>query len=173
MRPLYDDKLSARGVTDSAQRILNLIPMRSGDRGLHVVDEDSFVMLALWSLLRWERKVGLVALECLRVGLEALSRRLDQLLTAKADEHPVAASPSGIVLLKTGEPYEHWDFHKVLEPLLREAEDEALAMKHDYVGSEHLLLAVIKLARTDLAQVLESHSVTCDRVRATILDILG
>ena len=56
MGSLYDEKLSARHVTDSAQRILNLIPLRSGDRGLHVVDDDSFVMLALWSLLRWERR---------------------------------------------------------------------------------------------------------------------
>lgn len=173
MRSLYDEKLSARHVTDSAQRILNLIPLRSGDRGLHVVDGDSFVMLALWSLLRWERKVGLVALECLHVDIEALSRRVDVLLTAKAEENPVASSQGILVLRKTGQPYKHWDFHELLEPLLGQAEHEALALNHDYVGSEHLLLAAVKLASPALSQVLVDHDVTYDRTRESVLEILN
>src|SRR5688572_388867 len=105
MRHLYDEKLNARRVTDSAQRILNLIPFRSGDRGLHVVDDESFVMLALWSLLRWERKIGLCALEHLSIDIDAFSRGLDELLNSKAEENPVVASRGGLVLEKTREPY--------------------------------------------------------------------
>jgi hypothetical protein len=52
------DKWNVRHITDSAQRILEQIPTRASDRGLHVVDSGSIVMLALWSLLCWERKIG-------------------------------------------------------------------------------------------------------------------
>ena len=47
-----------RRITDSAQNILKHIPSRAAERGLHVVDDASIVMLALWSLLLWERKMG-------------------------------------------------------------------------------------------------------------------
>ena len=47
-----------RRITDSAQNILKQIPSRAAERGLHVVDDASIVMLALWSLLLWERKMG-------------------------------------------------------------------------------------------------------------------
>ena len=52
-----------RRITDEARHILEQIPSRAADRGLHVVDGTSIVMLALWSVLLWERKVGLVAPE--------------------------------------------------------------------------------------------------------------
>jgi ATP-dependent Clp protease ATP-binding subunit ClpA len=173
MRPLYAEKLSARHVTESAQRILHLIPLRSGDRGLHVVDEESFVMVALWSLVRWERKVGLVALERLDIDIDSVSRRLDELLSAKAENNPVVSSEGGLMVEKTREPYKHWDFDELLEPLLRQAEHEAFALKHSYIGSEHLLLATIKLASPNLAQVLQAHDVTYERVRDSVVDILA
>ena len=44
---------SQRRVTYSAQKILKQIPSRAAERGLHVVDDASIVMLALWSLLLW------------------------------------------------------------------------------------------------------------------------
>ena len=72
------------------QRILNQIPSRASDRGLHVVDGSSIVAMALWSLLLWERKVSRVAFE--RIGVDAfgLARDLDHLLTEHAEAHPVA-----------------------------------------------------------------------------------
>jgi len=170
---LTDPKLSARHVTDSAQRILNLIPSRSRDRGLDFVDNDSIILLALWSLLRWERKVGLVSLEHIGTDTESLSRHLDELLTAKAEENPVGARNGVLILKKTGEPYKEPDFSALLEPLLGQAEHEAMALGHNYIGSEHILLAVIKLANRQLTEVFERHGLSYERIRSSAVDVLG
>ncbi len=170
--PLYDPALSERHVADSAQKILLLTRARSGDRGLHVVDPDSFVMLALWSLVRWERKVGLLALERMAVDLDNLTRDLNHLLDQKATEDPVSALGGSLVLKSTRQPYEGWEFHAVLEPLLAQAEHEAHALGHKYVGSEHLLLAMLTLADPSLGGLLQSYAVTHERVKQTVLSLL-
>ena len=49
-------------------------------------------------------------------------------------------------MAKTGLPYEGWDFEELAEPLLQRAELEAKELGHGWMGSEHLVLAIIKVA---------------------------
>ncbi len=170
---MIDLKWSNRHITDSAQRILRQIPSRCGDRGLHVVDSASIVMMTLWSLLLWESKVGRIALEQTGVDRYDLARDLDRLLDEKADENPVAVDRHGaLVLVKTGEPYRHWDFDALLEPLLQQAEHEARALGHKYVGSEHLVLAIIRIADPTLTKVLQKHSISHKKVQDAVKELL-
>jgi ATP-dependent Clp protease ATP-binding subunit ClpA len=168
------EKWSARHITDATSCILEQIPARASDRGLHVVDESSIVMMALWSLLLWERKVGRVALEQMGVDPFDLARAVDRLLDEKADEHPLAydAERQQAILVKTGELYQGWNFDTLLEPLLQRAEHEALALGHNYLGSEHLLLAVVRLACPLLGGVLRQHTIDHARVKEAILGVL-
>jgi hypothetical protein len=62
-------------------------------------------------------------------------------------------------LVKTGEPYELWDSQALLEPLLQQAEHEALELYHNYVGSEHLVLAITRMATSSLATLLDQFGV--------------
>jgi ATP-dependent Clp protease ATP-binding subunit ClpA len=171
---MADPSWSARHITDSAQRILKQVPSRASDRGLFVVDGSSVVMMTLWSLLLWERKVGRAALEWMGVDPFDLARGLGPLLEEKARQHPVAfdSQLGAPVFAKTGEPYRGWDFAATLEPLLQQAEHEALGLGHNWVGSEHLLLAIIRLADQELAGLLQKHSVTHERVREAVLQLL-
>jgi ATP-dependent Clp protease ATP-binding subunit ClpA len=168
------EKWSARHITDATQRILEQIPARASDRGLHVVDASSIVMMALWSLLLWERKVGRVALQCMGVDSFDLACAVDRLLDAKAAEHQVVydIKRQQGVLLKTGEPYQCSEFDALLESLLQRAEHEALALGHNYVGSEHLLLAVVRQACPLLSEVLLQREVDHARVREAVLSVL-
>src|SRR5262249_12847121 len=150
-----------RRITDSAQRILKQIPSRASDRGLHVVDGVSIVMLALWSVLLWERKVGLIALERSGADRFDLVRGLERLLEEKAAEHPVAYDTQRgvLVLVKTGLLYDGSDFEALLDPLLRQAEHEANELGHNYVGSEHLVLAIVHRADPTLTALLQQHGI--------------
>lgn len=173
---MLDPTLSARHVTDSAQRILNQIPARAGDRSLFILDNATFVTMALWSLLRWERKVGLVTLERMGTDLDSLTHCLDRSLTQNAQQNQVAVNRQGVLVrVKTDEPYKYWDwdFRALLEPLLTQAEHEALAMHHDYVGSEHLLLAIVQMADAELTEILKRHGVTYGGAKTAVLDVLG
>src|SRR5258707_1596196 len=53
------------------------------------------------------------------------------------------------------------------------AVDEARLLQHNYVGSEHLLLGLIREGQGIAAGVLESLGVKLERVRMTVLEVLG
>jgi ATP-dependent Clp protease ATP-binding subunit ClpA len=171
---MFNEKWSARHITDSAQRILEQVPSRATDRGLHVVDQSSINLLVLWSLLLWERKVGRVALEKVGIDPFELARSIDHLLTEKADEHPVAFDPQRriLFLVKTGAAYHRWDFEAVVEPLLQYAEHEALELGHNYVGSEHLVLAMARGFDPQLLALLQQNGVSHERLREMVVKLL-
>ena len=53
------------------------------------------------------------------------------------------------------------------------AQDEARALGHDYVGTEHLLLGLLREEAGIAARVLESFDITVEEVRAQVARIVG
>jgi len=53
------------------------------------------------------------------------------------------------------------------------AQDEARELKHNYIGTEHLLLGLLREEEGVAARVLESLRVTIDEVRAQVARIVG
>ena len=53
------------------------------------------------------------------------------------------------------------------------AEDEARALKHNYIGTEHVLLGLLREEEGDAAHVLASFDITADNVRAQVLQLIG
>jgi ATP-dependent Clp protease ATP-binding subunit ClpC len=53
------------------------------------------------------------------------------------------------------------------------AQDEARGLGHDYVGTEHLLLGLVREEAGGAARVLASLGVTPDAVREQVVEILG
>jgi ATP-dependent Clp protease ATP-binding subunit ClpC len=53
------------------------------------------------------------------------------------------------------------------------AQDEARALKHNYIGTEHLLLGLLREREGLAARALESLDVTVDEVRAHVARIVG
>jgi len=53
------------------------------------------------------------------------------------------------------------------------ANDEAIALRHEYVGTEHYLLAIARMRGTVAAQVLKGYGVTPDEVQAAIRRIVN
>ena len=53
------------------------------------------------------------------------------------------------------------------------AQDEARALKHNYIGTEHLLLGILREDEGQAARVLGSLDITVEGVRAQIARIVG
>src|SRR4051794_38617412 len=53
------------------------------------------------------------------------------------------------------------------------AQDEARALKHNYIGTEHILLGLLREEEGLAARVLESLDITVQEVRAQVARILG
>src|SRR5436190_1754937 len=94
------ESLSARHFTDAAQRIISHIAERALDRGMVFgeLNEATAGMLMLLSLLRWERKVGLAALEGMGVATDALARELDAAIDEEGRAERRAGGPQFTVL---------------------------------------------------------------------------
>jgi hypothetical protein len=112
-------------------------------------------------------KVGLIALERLGVDIDALARDVDRGLSEACADHgrPIGPPESGrrVVVVDGETP---------LQPLLLAAENEALGLGHNWVGSEHLLLAIVRLASPQLGELLSRHGVLYDRLRQSIVAVL-
>jgi ATP-dependent Clp protease ATP-binding subunit ClpC len=53
------------------------------------------------------------------------------------------------------------------------AHDEARALDHNYIGTEHLLLGLLREEEGIAARVLESLAITLEEVRAQVLRVVG
>ena len=53
------------------------------------------------------------------------------------------------------------------------AQDEARRLKHNYIGTEHLLLGLLRDEEGMAARVLESLEITADQVRAEVARVVG
>jgi ATP-dependent Clp protease ATP-binding subunit ClpC len=53
------------------------------------------------------------------------------------------------------------------------AHDEARALKHNYIGTEHILLGLLREEEGVAARVLESLDITVEEVRARVARIVG
>jgi hypothetical protein len=53
------------------------------------------------------------------------------------------------------------------------AQEEARTLKHDYIGTEHILLGLLREEDGLAARVLESLDITAERVRAQVVRIVG
>ncbi|RKX48330.1 MAG: hypothetical protein DRP32_07400, partial [Thermotogae bacterium] len=53
------------------------------------------------------------------------------------------------------------------------AQDEARSLGHPYVGTEHLLLAILKIDRGAIIQIMKKYSITYDRVLREVMTMVG
>jgi ATP-dependent Clp protease ATP-binding subunit ClpA len=134
-------------------------------------DQATAGMLALLSILRWERKVGRAALEHLGIDNDRLARALDD---AIAEEGRQAQRPSGLEVrvLPSGQKALVVDTHTPVLQLLDQSEHEAIGLGHEWVGTEHLLLAAVRLGCPRLQELLRAFAVSIEGVRQAILDVL-
>jgi hypothetical protein len=183
-------------------QLVEQVPFRLAARPSLVPNESSVDALSLWTLLRWERTFLLRALEDMDVDVCALAYDVDELLDEMcrpAGDHPTAASdgqsenhflvweeygptfPAG----RTGQSPSYFpaapnpslvvqaDLRRHMAALLDRAGRESRAMQHGFLGTEHLLLAILSGADARLSSILSSHGVTHERVKAAVMDLLN
>jgi len=110
----------------------------------------------LLGLLRGEEGVAATALKTLGVSLEATRQRVEEII-GEGREMP----PGHIPFTPRAK--------KALELSLR----EALQLGHNYIGTEHILLGLIREDEGVAAQVLKELGADLDRVRQTVIQLLS
>jgi ATP-dependent Clp protease ATP-binding subunit ClpC len=110
----------------------------------------------LLGLIREGEGVASRALESMSISLDAARRRVEEIIgqgqTAPAGHIPFTPRAK-----------------KVLELALR----EALQLGHNYIGTEHILLGLLREGEGVGAQVLQELGADLDRVRQTVIQLLS
>ncbi len=69
-------------------------------------------------------------------------------------------------------PYSPEQFTPATQKILAQAENEARALNHNYIGTEHLLIALLTEQESIAAHVLQAFAITADRVRKALIYIM-
>jgi ATP-dependent Clp protease ATP-binding subunit ClpC len=64
-------------------------------------------------------------------------------------------------------------FTEVARQVVVLGQDEARALGHNYIGTEHILLGLLRVEEGLAARVLESLDVTVEKARAQVVRIVG
>ena len=89
--PSFDELYTRRCVADLIL-VMEQVPVRAAARSPMSLDESSVAMVALWTLLRWERTFLLILLEDLGAAKVALTDDLIARLETLVNENTVTGS---------------------------------------------------------------------------------
>ena len=131
----------------------------------------------LLGLIHEGEGVAARVLESLNISLEATRQRVEEIIGrgqgGPYDHLPFTPSAKKALERVQGAPTGHIPFtpraKKVLELSLREARQ----LGHDYIGTEHILLGLIREGDGVAAQVLQQFGADLNRVRQTVIQFLS
>ncbi|MEA1950031.1 MAG: Clp protease N-terminal domain-containing protein [Planctomycetota bacterium] len=156
------EELERRQCTKGLIQIIDQLPARFAVRSPIIIDDDSLLAVALWTMLRWERTPLMVGLEDMGVDVWALTREVDTLLDGRRRTGNRLLMMNVVVHQSPAMLDQH------INRLLDKVQVESHTLGHDYLGAEHLLLAIIANADLGLFALLSRCGVTKERVTALV-----
>ena len=143
--------------TERAQKVIVLAQEEAKKRQENVVGTEHLLL----GLLREGEVVAVKVLQALGVDLERARGEVERLIGAGGAGRP-QGPVEGVVLTPRAK--------KVVMEL---APREAQALGHNYVGTEHLLLALLKEGEGIAAKAMESMGIDVERARSLVTQLLG
>ncbi|MGH7139458.1 MAG: Clp protease N-terminal domain-containing protein [Pirellulales bacterium] len=163
--------------TDRARKVMRLANDEAERSGSMSITSEYL----LFGLLKEGSGVAAYSLRRLGIDLAALEAALATSIAAEAALQPaVEAKPD-----RPKPPFSvirslfRWSNKRRLPPrsetkrIVEHAMREARALRHNYVGTEHLLLGLLDEPECAAAKVLLIPGLNCDEVRREILSVLG
>ena len=152
--------------TDRARRVVVLAQEEARMLNHNYIGTEHILL----GLIHEGEGVAAKALESLGISLEAVRRQVEEVV---GNGRAVRLRVEEIVGQGQAAPTGHIPFtpraKKVLELSLR----EALQLGHNYIGTEHILLGLIREGEGVAAQVLQKLGADFGRVRQTVLQLLS
>jgi ATP-dependent Clp protease ATP-binding subunit ClpC len=138
--------------TDRARRVVVMAQAEAGALNHNYIGTEHLLL----GLLREGDGVAARALESLGVSLESARRQVEEMIGTGQD------SPSG-----------HIPFTPRAKDVLKLSLAEALRFGHNYIGTEHLLLGLVREGDGVAAQALVVLGVDLNQVRTQVISLLG
>ncbi len=143
--------------TDRVKKVLNTARENAARMGLGYVGTD----LVLLTILREGEGVAVAALNSLRVNLDEIAANIERGLAQSVGGTMTIGQPAVLALSPS------------LRRMLEAAAVEARQLNHSFVGTEHLLLALMREPTNEGGVYLTNAEIDYDKVRRAVLDELG
>lgn len=138
-----------KGLSQRAQKLLTIHSQEEAKKSNADQLTPEHVMLAL---IRTADGMGYTVLQNLKINILSLQLQLEQALPARAGTIVFGDTPPS----------------RRLRGMLDAASIEARTLRHDYIGTEHLLLACIRENQSIMSAFFEKESVSIDEIRHTV-----
>jgi len=158
--------LAKKGCTTTVIDLLLQVLQLAADR-TRLLNHPLTESMTLLTMLRSEINVAQEVLKYMKVDLEGLEQRLDELLE-QCGRDVLAAGE----LAEEDLAHSHREVTATIWELVEWSRQEAAALRYDYIGTEHLLLAIIRTADASLSSILADSGVTYEVAQNAILKLL-
>jgi ATP-dependent Clp protease ATP-binding subunit ClpA len=161
------------GLTPRAKKVIELAVDEAHRLNHHYIGTEHLLL----GLIREDEGIAAQALHSLGVNLEKVRTHTIQVLSQSGAPHVVSRSRFSQThfiqsVMEVGD--ERFDTFTVqVSRVLSRAEEEAQRFQHNYLGSEHLLLALVGESKGVAARVLSSLSVELNNVRSQVEFIIS
>jgi len=134
--------------TEHARHVIELAGQEAQRFGNEYVGTEHL----LWGLAKETQGVAATVLERFQVDLKPLRREMEEMLKTRPHAESVNKLPQSIHAKEA----------------IQYAVEEARAMRHNYVGTEHILLGLMRNSMAVSAQVLADFNLELDAVREEV-----
>lgn len=141
-----------KGLSQRAQKLLTVLSQDEAKRSNAEQLLPEHVMLAL---IHSADGIGFTVLQNLKINLLSLQLKLEQALPPRV----------GIIVFGDIPP------SRRLRGMLDAATIEARSLRHDYIGTEHILLACIRENQSIVFSFFENESISIDEIRQSVQNI--
>jgi ATP-dependent Clp protease ATP-binding subunit ClpC len=137
--------------TEHARHVIELAKQEAQRFGNEFVGTEHL----LWGLAKENHGVAAATLEHFNVNLKPLRKEVEALLNGRPHVEVVEKLPQS----------------QEVKDAISHAIEEARSMHHNYVGTEHLLLGLLRNPESIAAQVLTNLGLQLDAARDTVRDV--
>ena len=142
--------------------VIEQVPSRAEARRPLDIQRSSVGLLLLWSILRWERTFLIQTLEGLGVDLWGLTRDVDDALRRCTQQAREAGAGTNSA-----------DLDPLVRGWLKQAAAQARALRHDFLGGEHLLLALLADGDSALAAIFQARGLTYGVLKQAVVEAIS
>jgi len=160
------DSLAEKRCTTKVIDVLLQVRQETADR-TRLLNHPFIESMTLLTMLRSEINVAQAGLEEMEVDLRGLEKRLDRLLD-RCDRVVFQCQEQ----VDEDLAHSRQEASATIRDLVERGKKEAAALRHDYVGTEHLLLAIIRTGDASLSSVLADSGITWEVAQNAILKVL-
>jgi ATP-dependent Clp protease ATP-binding subunit ClpA len=153
------------GLTPRAKKVIELSVKEARRLGHHYIGTEHLLL----GLFREEEGIPARVLEQLGVSLEKARSAVIKTLTQSGSTPPPAPEPDPSSL----ERPDLTGFSERARKVIALTEEEARRFKHNYIGTEHVLLGLLREGEGTAARVLESLGLELQKVRNAVEFIIG